>query len=474
MEPRLPAPARDLDPLEPEHLSDTGNAKRLVRRFGEDIRYVRARRDWLVWCGTHWERDTTGQVERYAKQVAAEIYIEAGYEVGHDARRRDLARHAAASESLRGIRGMVELAHSEPGISVDPGALDTDPWLLNVSNGTLDLRTGVLGPHDRAHLMTKLVPVPYDPTATCPTFVAFLNRIFRGDAALIDFVQRAAGYSLTGDTRAQVLFLLWGQGANGKTTLVQAVAGILSDYAATLAADTLLARKGDAGLVLNDLATLQGARFVAAMESDMGRRFAESLVKQLTGGEPIKVKRLYQDVYSFVPTFKLWVSTNHRPVIRGTDHAMWRRVRLLPFEEVIPDGEQDPALPDKLRAERAGILAWAVAGCRAYLRDGLTLPAPVRKATAAYRRDMDTLGDFLADCCIVAPDARVTSAALYATFTDWARAAGEAPLSSRELAMRLHDAPQGFHPEKVNRARGWKGLRLREAGESPPDDDGED
>ena len=283
--------------LEPEHCTDLGNARRLVHQFGEHLRYVPAWNAWLVWTGTHWSRDETGQVERFAKAVPAALYLEAGYETD-EPRRRELARHATASESVRAIRGMVLLAQSEPGISIPPNALDTDPWLLNVENGTLDLRTGTLRPHDRAQLLTKMVPVPYDPQATCPLFDAFLRRIFDDRPGLIDFVQRAVGYSLTGDTRAQVLFLCWGTGANGKTTLMQALAGVFADYAATLAAETLLAKRHDAGLVLNDLASLQGIRFAIAVESDMGRRLSEALVKQLTGGEAIKVKKLYADLYT--------------------------------------------------------------------------------------------------------------------------------------------------------------------------------
>ena len=457
----------DREALEPEHLSDLGNAQRLVRQFGREFRYVPAWGTWLVWQGSHWGRDETGQVERYAKSIAAGLYAEAGYEVDNDRRRKDLARHAAASESLRGIRNMVALAQTEPGISIPPSDLDADPWLLNVLNGTLDLRTGQRGPHDRAQLLTKLVPVEYDPAAAAPVFDAFLRRIFSGREDLIRFIQRAVGYALTGDTREQVIFMCWGAGANGKSTLMQALAGVLADYAATLAAETLLARKGDAALVLNDLASLQGARFVVAVESDMGRRLAEALVKQLTGGEAVKVKRLYADVFTITPTFKLWIGTNHRPQIRGVDNAIWRRIRLVPFTVTIPEADQDHALLAKLHAERPGILRWAVEGCLAWQREGLGMPEEVRRATAEYRAEMDALGDFLAERCILDPHASVPASELYDAYVEWAKRAGETPISKTALGRQLDDRNFEKARSRVNRV--WMGLRLR----TPADSDGD-
>jgi len=339
--------------LEPEHLSDLGNARRLVRTFGENLRYVPAWRAWRVWTGASWTEDETGQVERYAKDVAAEIYVEAGYEQD-ERRRRELARWAIASESHRGIRGMIALAQSERGIAVPPGAFDRDPWLLNVANGTVNLKTGTLREHRRADLITKLIPVAYDPAADAPIFLDFLRRIFAGNRDLIDYVRRAVGYSLTGDTSEQVLLLCWGTGANGKTTLMQTLAMLLAGYASRLDANTLLAGKGDRGLVMNDLFGLQGARFVFAVEADMGRKLAEALVKELTGGESIRVKKLYADIFTIEPQFKLWIGTNYKPEIRGTDRAIWRRIRLVPFDVTIPESEQDRGLTERLRAEAAG------------------------------------------------------------------------------------------------------------------------
>ena len=449
--------------LEPEHLSDLGNARRLVRTFGENLRYVPAWRAWRVWTGASWTEDETGQVERYAKDVAAEIYVEAGYEQD-ERRRRELARWAIASESHRGIRGMIALAQSERGIAVPPGAFDRDPWLLNVANGTVNLKTGTLREHRRADLITKLIPVAYDPAADAPIFLDFLRRIFAGNRDLIDYVRRAVGYSLTGDTSEQVLLLCWGTGANGKTTLMQTLAMLLAGYASRLDANTLLAGKGDRGLVMNDLFGLQGARFVFAVEADMGRKLAEALVKELTGGESIRVKKLYADIFTIEPQFKLWIGTNYKPEIRGTDRAIWRRIRLVPFDVTIPESEQDRGLTERLRAEAAGILRWAIEGCLAWQCEGLGAPEAVLTATAAYRGEMDVLGDFLGECCVAEPGAAALTGTLYDRYVRWAERAGEAILTKKSFGLRLGE--RGLTAKRRGGVWHWLGVRLR----TPADD----
>jgi putative DNA primase/helicase len=453
--------------LEPEHLTDAGNARLLVKLFGAQLRYVASWDQWLINKGTHWVADDTNEVERYAKLIAGSLYSAAGYEEDSD-RRRALSRWAMQSESARAIRDMVKLARSERGVAARAEDFDRDPWLLNVQNGTLELdirRTPDRRPRLRAHrpedLITKLVSVAYDPAATAPAWEAFLDRIFPDRPALRTYVQRAVGYSLTGLTIEQIILLCVGRGANGKTTLLEAVAGMLADYASTVAAETLLSKKGDVTLVMNDLASLQGRRFVTAVESDMGRRMAEGLIKNVTGGEAIRVKRLYADVYSITPTFKLWVGTNHKPIVRGTDHAIWRRLRLVPFEVTIPDAEQDHQLLEKLQAERAGILSWAVEGCVAWQRDGLGTPEEVQRATAAYRGEMDVLGDFLAERCVADARASMAAAELFDAYADWALKARENVLSKRTFGQQL--AERGFKPTRSRTERAWLGLRLRTA-----------
>lgn len=319
----------------PPTLTDTGNAERFAAQHAGHIRYCYAQKSWYVWVGTHWRRDPGDAIARMAKETAKSIYLEAATATSED-RRKVTGQWAAKSEDERRRRAMVDLARSEPGIPIEPEELDRDPWLLNVANGTLQLKTRALQPHRREDFITRIIPIAYDPDAPCPTWEGFIKHILGGKAPVMRFVQKAIGYSLTGETSEQVLFIFHGTGSNGKTTLLETTSLLLAPYAAQVAAETLLARDTDA-LAMNDLFTLQGARFVVAIESDMGRRLAESLVKRVTGSDTIKAKKLYTDVFAYRPTYKLFLATNHKPTIWGTDHAMWRRIRLVKFDVVIAD-----------------------------------------------------------------------------------------------------------------------------------------
>jgi putative DNA primase/helicase len=452
---------RGHEPLEAPHLTDLGNARRLVGLYGHDFRYLAPDGPFLAWDGARFA-DDSGEIQlmRWAKETICAIYPEAAYSYADDAtQRRALIKHATASESVRALRGMVTLARSEPGVPVRPDQLDADPWLLNVLNGTLDLRSQELRPHRREDLITKLVPINYEPAAPCPTWGAFLDRVLDGNQRLVGFMRRYIGYGLTGSTREQVLAIAHGQGANGKTTLLKAAVSILGDYSQSVPMDTFLASR-HTDTARPDLARLRGARLVAAVESESGRRFAEALVKQLTGGDVVVARRLYREHFEFVPQFKLVIVTNHRPTIRGTDHAIWRRVKLVPFTVTIPPEERDPELPDKLLEERAGILAWAVQGCAEWQRIGLDPPEDVHAATEAYRRDMDILGGFISDRCTVAPEARATAGALYEAYIAWAHQAGEKAVSRRAFGLALAERgfEQGRHGKE--REREWTGIGL--------------
>jgi putative DNA primase/helicase len=441
---------------EPEHLTDLGNARRLVATFGAGLRFLPPK-TWLHWADTHWRRDESGtEVMRQAKQMVMAIYSEAGYETD-EARRRELSRHALRSESERSLRAAVELAKTEPGITVTLEELDRDPYALNVANGTLALRTGTLRPHDPADLITRVIPTPYDPGATAPTWCAFLERIFGGRRTLITYLQKAIGYALTADTREQVIFLFVGLGANGKSTLVLTLSDLLRAYSAQMNVETILSGRQNL-TAMNDLLNMTHARFVSVVEPDLGRRLAEGLVKALTGGESMTVKKLYADVFKVRPTFKVFLSTNHRPIIRGTDHAIWRRIRLVPFDVVIPEPEQDQALAEKLRAEAPGILAWAVQGCLLWQREGLGQPDEVRTATARYRADMDGLGDFLRERCVMEAGASIPAPDLYAAYRSWATEAGEQPVSAKALGLEL--AERGLRAYRTKHARFWLGVRI--------------
>jgi putative DNA primase/helicase len=291
---------------------------------------------------------------------------------------------------------MIYLDQSEPGIPDLPGEMDTNPWLLNVQNGVLDLRTGKLLAHDPERLITKLVPTKYDPKSACPTWLAVLHRSMAGNQNLISFLQRAFGYALTGIVSEQVFFIFWGAGTNGKGTLINCVLEMMGDYSLKATQELFMVTKGRTHPT--ELTKLFGGRFVASSETEENQRLAEALVKELTGGDPITARRMREDHWTFWPTHKIFLATNHQPVIRGTDHAIWRRPKLVPFKVTIPQHEWDTTLPDKLKAEWPGILAWAMQGCLDWQQNGLGIPEEVNQATQEYRADMDMLGQFLMGC----------------------------------------------------------------------------
>lgn len=452
-----------------EYLTDAGNARRFVHQHGARVRYCYPRKTWLVYDGRRWTRDGEGQLMQWAKRTARAIYREAAREA-QEGRRRDLAAWARRSESAERLRSMLFLAQSEAGVPVGTEHLDADPWVLNVMNGTIDLRTGGLRPHRREDLITRLVRVTYDPTAPCPRWLAFLQRIMAGRDDLIAFLQRALGYALTGSDEEQCFFMLYGSGANGKSTFLRALGELLDEYAVGVAPDTLMDAERRGGAPRPDIVRLRNARFVSSVEAREGGRLAEVLVKLLTGSDPIVARGLFKDEEQFPPTFKLFLAVNHKPVIKGTDEAIWRRIHLIPFTVTVPKEERDKKLPEKLRAEWPGILAWAVKGCLAWQREGLGMPDAVAQATAAYRNEMDLLGAFLRDRCAVAEDEAVGASSLYANYRTWCEDGGEKPGSHIQFGARL--AERWFQsdrftsgPEKGKHR--WLGLRLRRPGEAP-------
>ena len=439
--------------------TDYGNAERMIARHGLDLRYCHPWGKWLVWDGRRWVVDETAEVERRAKETVRSIYAEvARYD--DDTERAALAKWAAASEAAGKIGAMISLAASEPDVPVTPDTLDADPWTLNVQNGVLNLKTGELQPHSRDLNITKLAPVPYDPTATAPTWAAFLDRIMDHNPVLITFLQRAIGYSLTGKTSERVLFILHGKGKNGKSTLIEVVRALVGDYGARTPTETLMVKQQ--GAIPNDVARLKAARFVSASESEDGQRLAESLIKDLTGQDTISARFLRAEWFEFRPEFKIWLATNHRPVIRGSDDGIWDRIRLIPFAVRIPDDEQDPHLLDKLRAELPGILAWAVRGCLDWQAHGLTCPPEVKAATEDYRASMDVLGEWLDACCVVGPNVSTGATALLESYKAYT---GETLTTATKFGLRLKE--RGFRQEHARRGKVWLGLGLR-ADADPP------
>jgi putative DNA primase/helicase len=477
----------------PEHFTDLGNAYRLVRLHGADLRHVTGW-GWLSWDGQRWQRDEKTPMLR-AKDIALSFYRDA--EEWHDLARAhleaakraaaagdtsaqnianerhkeltgralSLASWAKASQARGKLEAAVKLAESERAVSAEADQFDADPWLLNCANGVLDLRTGTLRPHDRDDLLTALAPVAYDPDAKCPTWDAFLTRIMGGSSDLIGFLQRIVGYALTGSVREQAIFFLYGSGANGKSTFLKTILAMLGrDYAKQAAPDVLIESRDRHPTELADLA---GVRFVASIEVSEGKRLAEALVKQLTGGDPVKARLMRQDFFQFDPQFKIFLAANHKPVIRGTDFAIWRRIKLIPFTVTIPEDDQDKALGDKLLAELPGVLAWAVRGCLDWQAGGLREPAAVSAATAAYRAESDLLGAFLAECCEEDdPKAEVQAGPLYKAYVDWAEKNGEKPVTGTMFGRRMTERGIDKYKDRKHRVN-YIGIRLAPAQPTP-------
>ena len=433
--------------------SDYGNAERLFALYGHDLRHCTAR-GWLVWDGKRWHNDSDEKtLRRLALQTARQLFRQASRLEGDQ---RDVwIRHSLACERRASLANAVELAKTLPGASVEVDELDSDPMLLNVENGTVDLRSGKLRPHSRSDLITKLAPVPYDPEAKCPQWLGFQRTICAGDSELIAFKQRAVGYSLTGSSAEQVLFIAYGAGANGKTTELHAIGQMLGDYATSAQFDTFAVKRNEA--VRDDIADLAGARLVSASEGEGRHRLAEGLVKQLTGGDPVKARFLYRDYFAYRPQFKLWLATNYKPFIRGTTWAIWRRIRLIPYTVVIPDERQDKSLPAKLEGELAGILAWAVRGCLDWQRHGLGHAEAVTDATNAYRSESDTLGDFIAARCVVGEAYTELAGALYTAYREFAEQNGDEPVSSPAFGRLLTERGHGTSTAR----RGGKPVKVR-------------
>jgi len=440
------------------HRTDAGNAELFAHLYGDRVRFDHRRRRWLLWRAHWWEPDAQADVQFLAKEAARRRYAEAARI--EDLKEREAeARWAIACESRMRIEAALALATSERPIAAAGKDWDNDPWLLGVANGVVDLRTGELRDGRSDDGVTMHSPVAYDPDAPCPHWLAFLDRIMAGNDAMIGFKQRAAGYSLTGDVSEQVLFFCHGGGANGKSTFLNALLDAFGDYGRQAAPGLLLAKRGERHPT--EYADLEGARLVASVEVDEGRRLAEGLVKWITGGDRMKARKMRQDFYEFRPTYKIWLAANHKPTITGTDWAIWRRIRLVPFTVVIPPDDQDAHLPEKLRGELPGILAWAVQGCLDWQRYGLGTPPEVAAATAAYRAEQDVLAAFLDDCCIMGADRKATAQALYHAYSEWCKANGEdKPMPQRTFGACLSERGFSGGHKGTGGTRWWHGLGL--------------
>ncbi|MDO8159156.1 DNA primase [Bacillus toyonensis] len=417
-------------------LTEMGNAERIAYEYGHVIKYINDI-GWFIWDGKRWKVDTKKEIERITAKVLRSLSKsedEAEAKWSRMCERRNIR--------MNSIKDLMPLV---PGERTE---FDKHKFLFNVENGIVDLKTGKLQQHDRELGLTKITNITFDENAQCPTWLTFLDQIFLGDKALIEYMQRLIGYSLTGDISEQIMMFLVGGGSNGKSTFINIIKDIMGDYGKQAKSDTFIKKKESGAN--NDIARLVGSRFVSAIESEEGEKLADSFVKQITGGEPVLARFLRQEFFEFIPEFKVFFTTNHKPIIGGLDEGIWRRVKLIPFNLNLPSHKRDKRLPEKLSLEMPGILNWAIEGCMKWQQDGLKEPKVVAEATGKYKDDMDILAPFLDEVCYV--DERenesimIEAKELYNVYERWCFNSGERSLGNRSFYRMLET--KGFGKTK--------------------------
>lgn len=439
---------------------DTGNAQRFVDLFGDKVRYCYTDKRWLWYDGRKWCTDMTGAVKRLADKAVAcmsaelKVYEQTDADEGTDMAKA-FEKHMKSSRSNKSKNAMLnEVMHHVP---ILPSQLDRYKAALNTPGGVIDLKSGALAPHDPKNYFTKITAVEYSENADCPRWTAFLDDIFGGDKDLIRYVQKAVGYSLTGATSEQCAFFLYGTGRNGKSTFLDIIRDIFGDYAANIQPETIMVRNSQGSAINSDIARLKGARLVTSVEPNEGVRINEGLLKQLTGDDTVTARKLYGDEFEFKPEFKLWMATNHKPVIRGTDTGIWRRIHMIPFTCVIPEEKIDRRLKYKLSAELTGIFRWAVEGCLLWQKEGLKMPRAVLEEVREYRREMDVISAFVEDKCTVGKGLSVKSSQLFAAYLNWAEQNNEYRMSSTKFGMEL---AKRFEKVKTRSGAYFNGINL--------------
>lgn len=417
-------------------LTEMGNAERIAYEYGHVIKYINDI-GWFIWDGKRWKVDTKKEIERITAKVLRSLSKsedEAEAKWSRMCERRNIR--------MNSIKDLMPLV---PGERTD---FDKHKYLLNVENGIVDLKTGKLQQHDRELGLTKITNIAFDENAKCPEWLKFLDQIFLGDQALVEYMQRLIGYSLTGDISEQIMMFLVGGGSNGKSTFINTIKDLMGDYGKQAKSDTFIKKKESGAN--NDIARLVGSRFVSAIESEEGEKLADSFVKQITGGEPVLARFLRQEFFEFIPEFKVFFTTNHKPIIGGLDEGIWRRVKLIPFNLSLPAHKRDKRLPEKLSLEMPGILNWAIEGCMKWQWDGLKEPKVVAEATGKYKDDMDILAPFLDEICYVEErenaSIMIEAKELYNVYERWCFNSGERSLGNRSFYRMLET--KGFGKTK--------------------------
>lgn len=439
---------------------DMGNARRFCDLFGEDVRYSYIDKRWYNYDGRRWAADSAGTVERLADLAVEAMKPEAIFWQKQDEEKgtemlKAFEKHCKASRSNKSKRAMLtEVQHHLP---IQPSQTDKHKYLLNTPCGVINLKTGLTGEHKQEYYLTKITGAEYSPNADCPRWLAFLSEIFGGDIDLIRYIQKAVGYSLTGSTAEQCVFFLYGSGRNGKSTFLEVIRSVFGDYCSNIQPETIMVKHNTGSAINSDIARLKGARLVTSVEPNEGARLNEGLLKQLTGDDVVTARKLYGDEFEFRPEFKLWMATNHKPIIRGTDVGIWRRIHLIPFTVQIPPSKVDSQLKYKLAAELPGVFRWVVDGCLLWQREGLKMPRAVADGVREYRREMDVISAFIEDRCTVGEGKSVQSSRLYAAYCEWADKGNEYRMSNTKFSLEMS---KQFEKVRLNNGIYFNGITL--------------
>lgn len=427
---------------------DVGNGKMFVDMFGYKLKWNK-QNSWCVHDDKHWIQDDKNQVYELTKEANMHRFKSASkIEEGDEEKKEKLIKHYIRSNNMRSIEATVKAASSDPRIACSITDFDQNDFLFNCQNGTIDLKTGELRPHDPADMISMIGNTNFDPQAKCPTWLRFQDEINTGDQELTEFKQRLFGYALTGDTREQVFSIHYGTGANGKSTEMDILLEVLGDYGKVTNFDTF-ASKERTSSHSEDIARLRGARVVSAMEGEQGKRLNDSLIKQLTGGDAVSARFLYGHSFTYKPNYKIFLATNHKPRVKDTSHGFWRRVNLIPYDRVFKDEEKDNTLKEKLREELEGILTWLVVGCMMWQADGLKAPKRIKDATESYKEDSDLIGEFVNNCCFVDlgnDTIRVKVGQLYLSYKEYSSQMGVTAFGKQSFNSYIES--RGFEKRK--------------------------
>ncbi|MBV1818007.1 phage/plasmid primase, P4 family [Clostridium cochlearium] len=445
-----------MEKIQKYDLNDYGNGKRLVNKYEKCIRYANEWDKWLIYNENRWEKDKIGAIDRMAKSIIEDIREEAKNEVDENKKKEKL-KAVNRFGNIRNIKGMIKSATSEKEVRISIDDFDKNKYLINCKNATIDLKKNICYKNDPKDYITKVLNIEYNPKATCPRWKKFISEIVNEDKELEEFIQRAIGYSLTGSTKEQKLFICYGKGSNGKSILLEILRILLNNYASNIKTDSILLKRNKSS-ANPDIAKLKGIRFVTAQEIQEGKKLDEALVKEITGADTITARFLYNNEFEFRPEFKLWLATNYKPAISGTDDGIWRRLILIPFKCTFTEqkGNKDSDLLDKLKKELPGILNWCIEGYRAWEEYGLSEPDIVKREINNYKKEMDTLEQFIDEKLVVKSDATIKNSRLVELYNIW----NNSKVSTQLFGKIFKDKADKLELKKERRNYGyvWIGI----------------